>query len=77
MPWPSPGRGGRWNGQIGGEILPAHVYRNEEKRMCGLLPSLVLFRLVAPPLQSRVVGPYPIRDVWFSNRLLLEGTGHI
>jgi hypothetical protein len=41
-PGPVPGRGG--------EILLAHVYRNEGKRRCGLLPSLVLFRLV--PLSS-------------------------
>jgi hypothetical protein len=30
--------------------------------------------LVAPPLQSRVVGPYPIRCVWFPDHLPLEGT---
>jgi hypothetical protein len=44
---PIPGRGGRRNGQTGGEIMPAHVYHNEGKRKCRLLPSLVLFRLVA------------------------------
>jgi hypothetical protein len=50
------GRGRRRNGQTGGEILHAHIYRNEGKRRCGLLPGLVLFRLVAPPLQLGVVG---------------------
>jgi hypothetical protein len=39
----------------------------------GLLLSLVLFRLVAPPLQPRVVGPYPIWGVWLPSCLLLEG----
>jgi hypothetical protein len=48
--------GGRHNGQTGGEILPVHVYHDEGKRRCGLLPGLVHFRLVAPPPQSRVVG---------------------
>jgi hypothetical protein len=27
----APGRGGRRDGQTGGEILPAHVYRKEEE----------------------------------------------
>jgi hypothetical protein len=31
MPGPIPGRGGRRAGQTGGEILPAHVYHNEEE----------------------------------------------
>jgi hypothetical protein len=52
--------GGRRNGQTGGEILPAHIYQNEEKRMCGLLSGFILFRLVASTLQPRVVGPYPV-----------------
>jgi hypothetical protein len=33
-----------------------------------LLPGLVLFRLVAPPLQPGVVGPYPIRGVLYPGR---------
>jgi hypothetical protein len=48
--------------------------------MCwrGLLPDLVLFRLVAPPLQTGVGGgTYSIWGVWFPNRLPLEGTSHI
>jgi hypothetical protein len=32
MPGPDPGHGGRWSQQIGGEILLAHVYGNEEER---------------------------------------------
>jgi hypothetical protein len=31
MPIPIPGWGGSWAGQTSCEILPAHVYRNEEK----------------------------------------------
>jgi hypothetical protein len=30
-----------------------------EKRRCGSFPGLVLFRLVAPPLQYGVVGLFP------------------
>jgi hypothetical protein len=74
---PISGRARRQNGQIGGEILYAHVYCNEGKQRRGLLPGLVLFRLVAPPLQVGVVGPYPVWGVWFPSRLLLEGTEHI
>jgi hypothetical protein len=61
----------------GGKILPAHIYHNEKKQRRGLLSGLVLFRLVAPPLQPGLVGPYPIRGVWFYSRLLLEGTDRI
>jgi hypothetical protein len=71
------GRGGRRVGQTGGEILPARIYQNEEERWRGLLPGSVLSRLVAPPLQTGVVGPYPVRGVWFPSRLLLDGTGRI
>jgi hypothetical protein len=48
MPGPVPGWGGKRNRQTGGEILPAHVYRNEEERWFGFLLGLILFRLVAP-----------------------------
>jgi hypothetical protein len=58
MPGPVLVWGGRQDGQTGGEILPAHIYSNEGKRRCGLLPGLVLFRFVAPPLQPGLVGPY-------------------
>jgi hypothetical protein len=77
MPKPVPGRGGRQVGQIGGEILSVHDYRNEGKRWRRLLPSSVLFRLVTSPLQQGVVESYPVRGVWFPSRLLLEGTDHI
>jgi hypothetical protein len=42
---------------------------------CGLLLGLVLFRLVVPPLQSGVVGLYPIRCTCFPSHVSLEGTG--
>jgi hypothetical protein len=42
-----------------------------------LLLGLDLLRLVAPPLQPGVVGPYPVWGVWFPSRLTLEGTDHI
>jgi hypothetical protein len=60
-----------------GEILPANDYRNEEERWCRLFLCSLLSRLVAPPLQLGVVGPYPVQGLWFPNRLPLEGTGHI
>jgi hypothetical protein len=77
MPGPIPGRLGRRNGQTGGAILQAHIYRNEEKRMCELLPGLVLFRLMALARQPGVMGSYPTQGAWFPSRLLLEGTDHI
>jgi hypothetical protein len=43
------GRGGRQDGQTGGEILPACAYRRVEKMKYGLLSGLVLFWLVAHP----------------------------
>jgi hypothetical protein len=42
-----------------------------------LFPRLVLFMLGAPPLQPRVVGPYPVWGVWFPSHLPLEGSGRI
>jgi hypothetical protein len=45
--------------------------------MCGLLMGSVLFSLVVPPLQSGVVGLYPVWGAWFPNHLLLEGTSRI
>jgi nitrate reductase NapE component len=70
---PVPGQGGRRVGQIGGKILPAHIYHNEEERWHELLTCLVLFRSIAPPLSLGVVGTYPVHSVWFPNSLLLEG----
>jgi hypothetical protein len=50
---------------------------NEGKRWCGLLFGLVLVRLLAPPLQPKVVEPYLVQRLWFPSDLLLEGTGRI
>jgi hypothetical protein len=77
MPGPVLVWGGRQNGQTSGEILPTHMYCNEEKRRYGLLLGLLHFRLVAPHLQPGVVGPYPICGVRFPCCLLLEGISHI
>jgi hypothetical protein len=75
-PRPISGRGGRQNGQTGGEIIPAHIYHREKKRRRGLLQGLVLFRLVvASPLQPGVVGSYPVWGICFPSHLPLEGTG--
>jgi hypothetical protein len=41
-----------------------------------LLSGLVLFKLVVPPLQPGVVGPYRY-GVYGSPAIFLEGTGHI
>jgi hypothetical protein len=49
--------GRSYNGLISGEILLADDYRDGG----GLLLDLALFRLVIPPLQSGVVGPYLVR----------------
>jgi hypothetical protein len=73
----SPGRGERRSGLTGDEILPAHDYHNTGKCLRGLLLGLVLFKLVAPPLQPRVVESYSIHGVWFPSHLLLEGSGRI
>jgi hypothetical protein len=43
----------------GGEIPSTRTNRRVEKLWHELFPRLVLFRLVAPPLQLRVVGPFP------------------
>jgi hypothetical protein len=64
----------RYSGQIGGKILHAHDHRDGRKGQCGLLLGLVLFRLVVPPFQLRVVGPYLVRGVWFPSHLALKGT---
>jgi hypothetical protein len=64
-------------GQTSGEIIHVRSYRRVEKWRRDLLLRLVLFGLVAPPLQPGVVGPYPVHGVWFSSRLPLEGTNRI
>jgi hypothetical protein len=60
-----PGRilsqGKRQFGLTGDEILPAHGYRDRKKYWCRLLLGLALFKLVVPPLQLEVMGPYPVR----------------
>jgi hypothetical protein len=43
--------------------LPAPIV-GWKKHKRGLLPGLVFFRLVAPPLQPGVVGLYPVQGVW-------------
>jgi hypothetical protein len=43
----------------------------------GSFPRLVLYRLVAPPLQSEVVDPFFVRGVWFASRLPLGGPDRI
>jgi hypothetical protein len=48
-----------------------------EKLRHGSFLGLLLFRLVAPPLQPRVVGPYLVRGLWFPDLFPLEGTDHI
>jgi hypothetical protein len=77
MSGPIPSQGGRRASRTCDKILPAHVYHNEERQRHGLFSGLVLSMLVVRPLQPGVVGPYPVRDVWFPSHLLLEGTGHI
>jgi hypothetical protein len=66
-----------YSGPIGDEMLPVGGYRDGKEDLYGLLSGLVLFRLVAPPLNPGAVGPYPIRGAWFPSHLPLEGTGHI
>jgi hypothetical protein len=63
--------------QTCGEILSTHVYRKAKKWWCRLPPNLVLFRLVAPPLQIEVVGPYLVCGVWFPSHLPLERASRI
>jgi hypothetical protein len=57
------------------EIVSTHIKHSGVKRRCGLLLGLVLFWLVALPIQLGVVGPYLVRGVWFPSRLPLEETG--
>jgi hypothetical protein len=66
-----------YNGWVGGKILIVHGYCDEWEDPYKLFPGLILFRLVDPPLQSRVVGLYLVRGTWFPSRLLLEETDYI
>jgi hypothetical protein len=45
--------------QTSGGIMFVHGYQDGRDDWYGLGPSLVPFRLVVPPLQLGVVGPYP------------------
>jgi hypothetical protein len=62
--------------QVAKSYLLALIVRLKKCKR-GLLPELVLFRLVAPPLPPGVVGFYPVRGIWFPILLPLEGTGRI
>jgi hypothetical protein len=84
--WRSPGCDYRWSGWVtkriysglvGGKILTVRRYCDGREDQYALFPGLVLFRLVTPPLQPGVVGPYPIWDTWFPSRLSLKGTSRI
>jgi hypothetical protein len=61
--------GGGMVRQVAKSCMPAPIV-GWKKGKRGLLSGLVLFSLVAPPLQPGVVGLYPVRGVWFSNHLL-------
>jgi hypothetical protein len=65
----------RQTGQTGDKIQPTHGYRDRGKDRCGLLSGLDPFRLVIPPLQPGVVGPYLVWGTLFPSRAPLEGTG--
>jgi hypothetical protein len=52
-----------YSGQTCGEILPVHDYRDGGEYWYGSFPGLVLFRLVALPLQPGVVGQ--CMPVWY------------
>jgi hypothetical protein len=66
-----------YNGQAGGEILPVCGYHDQREDRYGLLSGQNIFRLVVPPLQTGVVGPYLVRGTWFSSHLPLEGISRI
>jgi hypothetical protein len=53
---------------------PPATTEMEERTGTDCSPGLVLFKLVVPPFQPGVVGPYPVRRIWFPYRLSLEGT---
>jgi hypothetical protein len=62
-----------WNGLSQNPTHPRPL-RWGKRDWYGLGTSLVLFRLVVPPLQPGEVDPYPVRAVWFASRLPLKGT---
>jgi hypothetical protein len=57
------GLGERQNGWTLGEILPTHDYCNRGVRWRGSIPRFSSSKLVVPPLQLGVVGPYPMWGV--------------
>jgi hypothetical protein len=67
----------RKSGPTSGKILLTYDYQDRGTYWCKLLPSLILFRLVVPPLQSGVVAPYLVQGAWFPSRLPQEGTSRI
>jgi hypothetical protein len=63
------GRGeGAWKGQMAKPCLFMVV----EKDPIWFAPKSSFFRWVTPPLEPRVVEPYLVWSVWFTNRLPLE-----
>jgi hypothetical protein len=65
----------KWTELIGNEILPTHGCQDGGKGLVRIAPGSSFFRLVVSPLQSGVVGPYPVRGMWFPSLLPLERTG--
>jgi hypothetical protein len=66
-----------YSGQTGGQILSVRAYLDEREDWYESFLDLVLFRMVAPPLQLGVVGPNLVLGAWFPSYLPLEGTGRI
>jgi hypothetical protein len=67
-----------YNGLVGGEIVTVHRYYDGREDWYRLFLGLIPFcRLVAPPLQLGVVGPYLVWRAWFPNHLPLVGTTRI
>jgi hypothetical protein len=79
MPGTIPGRGGRRNGQRGGEILPAHVYLKVEKIKAWITPGFSSFLVGGPSSSAKSGGDIfgmrcmvPQSFVTKGNRLYLE-----
>jgi hypothetical protein len=66
-----------YSGLVGGKILVVCGDRDGREGRYESFPDLIRFRLVAPPLQSGVVGPYLVQGTWFPSHLPLEGTCRI
>jgi hypothetical protein len=50
-----------YSGQVSGKILLARGYRDGRENRYRSGSGLVLFRLMVPPLQLEVMGPYLVR----------------